>query len=331
MSLKKPVVSILLPTHNRADVIATAIASVQAQTFESWELLVVGDGCIDATAEIVQKIAKKDSRIRWFDFPKGPGFGYAHRNTIQKDMQGKYTAFQAHDDLWFPDHLEVLVQYLEANPDTSLAYTRPLWIHPDGTLIPSSFNTDDVTIRQIFMTNHNEIPANCVVHTTESLRKVDGWDASIPKAADWNMWQRIIRLDAVEKIGFIPTPTALHFRAIWRDDANSMNTSLWATYDFIQQSPELLVNLQFAQPTSQKNELSQQDQLWEMVQNPLWRAEVLKNTQSFLDFQARQASLSLEMELELRRIKKHPAYKTLRFGNNVIKAVYSLVKDQTEG
>ena len=113
------------------------IKSVLWQTEQNFEILVAGDGCIDNTAEVVA--AFKDERIRWFDLPKAPGFGYANRNVALRQARGELVAFLAHDDLLLPDHLALLAACFD-DDRVEWAYSRPVWVSIDGLVLPLPIN-----------------------------------------------------------------------------------------------------------------------------------------------------------------------------------------------
>jgi uncharacterized coiled-coil protein SlyX len=214
-----PRFSILLPTHNRADVLPFAILSVLGQTVQDYELLVVGDGCTDETAEVVARF--EDPRVRWFDLPKAPGFGYANRNVALREARGGLIAFMAHDDIWLPDHLQLLEQHF-ADPAIELAYSRPLWVAPDGLITPTAFNLHERAMRESFLARQeNHIPAACVVHRRECLARYGYWDEALPGGGDWDMWARIIAGGGEHNVAYESAPTCLHFRAIWKTEATA--------------------------------------------------------------------------------------------------------------
>src|SRR5262245_31398241 len=119
----RPRFSILMPTHSRVDVIGHAIQSVLDQSEQDFELLVVGDGCVAGTGDVVSGF--RDRRIRFFDLPKAPYFGYANRNAALREARGAMIAFASDDDLLFPDHLERLGQLLDRG--SKFAYSQALW------------------------------------------------------------------------------------------------------------------------------------------------------------------------------------------------------------
>lgn len=210
-----PRFSVLLPTHQRADVIGHAIASVLAQSTPDFELLVVGDGCTDGTAEVVASFA--DPRIRWFDLPKAPAFGYANRNIALREARGDLVAFMAHDDLYLPDHLEQMARPFD-DPRVDWAYSRPVWVSPDGVVIPFAVDLRKPDQMHAFMTRGNTIPASCVVHRRSCGTRVGEWPEDVPSAGDWEYWKRIIRATGSHGIAYVEAATALHFRAAWRTD-----------------------------------------------------------------------------------------------------------------
>jgi glycosyltransferase involved in cell wall biosynthesis len=207
-----PAVTVLIPTHNRADVLPFAIHSVLAQTLPDFELLVAGDGCTDATAEVVAGF--DDPRIRWFDFPKAPHFGYANRNRALREARGEVIAYLGHDDLWFPDHLELLTGLLREH-DVDFAVTRLLLAFPDGTIRQALMSLEDPVIVERLMRGRESFGPGCVVHSRACLEEYGYWREDIPRAGDWELWTRILRGNG-RRLAYSDVPTCLHFVANWR-------------------------------------------------------------------------------------------------------------------
>ena len=215
----KPQFSILLPTHNRAEVLPFAIRSVLAQSIEDFELLIVGDGCTDTTSEVIKSF--DDWRIRWFDLPKAAYFGYANRNIALRQAKGSLIAFMAHDDLWLSDHLEILADAFK-DKKTEIAYSRPMWVTPDGAIIPGTFDLRKNTTLEAFLKRkRNGIPAGTVAHRWTCFGKYGYWNESLSKCGDWDLWSRIIEGGERKNFLYLDIPTCLHFRAIWRTEANA--------------------------------------------------------------------------------------------------------------
>jgi hypothetical protein len=210
-----PRFSILLPTHDRADVLPFAIRSILAQTVADFEVLVVADGCTDGTADVVRSFG--DARIHLFEFPKGPGFGYAHRNRALREARGDLVAFLAHDDLWTADHLERAGALLDRT-GAAVGATRPLWVVAPGLLVPVGFRLDHpATLAAFLGRRRNLVPAGCVVHRREALDRVGGWNDALPAGADWDLWVRIASADG-GRVASDDAATCLHFRADWREE-----------------------------------------------------------------------------------------------------------------
>ena len=187
-----PRFSVLMPTHDRADVIPFAIRSVLAQTERDFELLVVGDGCTDGTADVVAGF--DDPRIRWFDLPKAPYFGYANRNVALRQAGGEFIAFAAHDDLLFPDHLALMAERLAA-PEVEWVYSRPLLASPDGVVMPLSGNLDNPDELLTFLHKSNFIPTSSVAHRRACLEKYGYWPEDVQMGA------RVLEVDPDELRG----------------------------------------------------------------------------------------------------------------------------------
>lgn len=97
-------VSVIIPAFNRADCVGHAIASVQAQTYPHWELIVADDGSTDGTAAQVEEHARRDSRVRLVRRTHNGG-AQAARNAAINAARGEWVAFLDSDDTWLPDSL----------------------------------------------------------------------------------------------------------------------------------------------------------------------------------------------------------------------------------
>lgn len=108
----KPLVSIIMPSYNSEQYIAEAIASVQAQTFTDWELLVADDCSTDSTREIVSGISENDSRVHLLLLTENGGAAKA-RNYALSQARGRYIAYLDSDDLWYPEKLDRQLIFME--------------------------------------------------------------------------------------------------------------------------------------------------------------------------------------------------------------------------
>lgn len=130
-------ISIVMPTYNRAKIISGAIESILRQTYANWELIVVDDRSTDHTEETIHEWSNTDARIRYVrnHREKGPA---GARNTGLLAAQGEYLAFLDSDDEWYPYHLTDSIKTLElTKADISFA----LWVEQHGDI--SSYNFDN--------------------------------------------------------------------------------------------------------------------------------------------------------------------------------------------
>ena len=114
-----PLVSVVLPTYNRATCLRSAIDSVRDQSYQNWELLIVDDRSTDGTAALAASFGKLDPRIRYLKNDRSRGAGGARNRGIE-EAGGEFVAFLDSDDRWYPQHLERTLAHFEAHPEVSL-------------------------------------------------------------------------------------------------------------------------------------------------------------------------------------------------------------------
>ncbi len=116
-----PLVSIIMPTYNRAGYILETIQSIISQSYAQWELLVIDDGSTDNTEELVQSV--QDARIQYYKFPR-TGITGKLKNFGIREARGELLAFMDSDDLWPVDKLEKQVNALLQHPEARFSFTN---------------------------------------------------------------------------------------------------------------------------------------------------------------------------------------------------------------
>lgn len=103
----------IIATHNRSNVLKLCLQSLQSQTFEDWEALVIGDGCTDDSASVVAELG--DDRISWFALPVAFGEQSGPNSVGARLARGTFIAWLNHDDFWFREHLSTMIESATSN------------------------------------------------------------------------------------------------------------------------------------------------------------------------------------------------------------------------
>ena len=187
---KSPLVSCVIPTHNRADLLPRAISSNQNQTYKNLEIIIVSDGSTDNTKNIVADIAKNDNRIKFFENILAQG-GNVARNTGIELSEGEYVAFLDDDDEWLPEKIEKQLAIMESDESVGLVYTG---VHIIYVNEKSEYNSK---AREVGNLNKRILLDNCVGTTStvmvrkDILKKTGVFDVELKALQDYDLWIRI--------------------------------------------------------------------------------------------------------------------------------------------
>jgi glycosyltransferase involved in cell wall biosynthesis len=200
----EPLVSVVIPTYNRAKEIGPSLESIQAQTYPHWEVFVVDDGSNDNTAEVVKQFTAKDSRIHFIQHEHNRG-AQAARNTGIKTAKGEWIAFLDSDDRWLPKSLalrlavaereNVLVVHSAGYLQKEGAYCTQYYIPAWSGLIYHKVLTREGPMFQALLVKKEALEK--IGYLDENIRAFQEWDTSI-------------RLAKYFEFGFEPQPTFVY-------------------------------------------------------------------------------------------------------------------------
>lgn len=122
ISKKMPLISVVMPCYNNGAYVGQAIESVQKQTYDNWELVIVNDGSTDNSDEIINQYAQTDKRIHYIK-QENSGASLARNHGVQAAM-GEYICFLDADDWLDPACLQIAIDNYKEHPDCRLFYLR---------------------------------------------------------------------------------------------------------------------------------------------------------------------------------------------------------------
>ena len=194
-----PKVSVIIPTHNRASFLGAAVASVLAQSFQDFEIIIIDDASTDPTQAVIAGFS--DVRIRYFRSAKNRGEG-ASRNAGIAQAGGEYIAFLDDDDTWLPEKLAAQVEVLDRSPArVGAVYTGYFRVDArTGAIIATVAAEKRGNIYADLRVQNWVGSPSAVLVRRACFGKVGSFDEKIKFGLDYDMWIRISRFYEFEII-----------------------------------------------------------------------------------------------------------------------------------
>lgn len=232
MSADGPVAAIVVPTHDHAATLDLSVYSVLEQTVANIEVIVVGDGVGDDTRDVMTKLAKENSRVRFLDFPKGPNHGEVHRGRAIAATNAKIVCYLCDDDLLLPDHVETMAGLLA---EADLAHSQNGYLDTSGSWHHYFAALGSPTCRAwVLRPDRNVVSLTGTAHTVAAYRRLPyGWRTTPPGYwPDHYMWQQFlaepsVRAVTATRVTALQFPSHLDGRDSWGPRARRAELERW--------------------------------------------------------------------------------------------------------
>ncbi|HOT74378.1 MAG TPA: glycosyltransferase [Candidatus Wallbacteria bacterium] len=190
MNYIKGLVSVVIPTYNRGNLISETIKSVIDQSYRDIEIIVVDDGSTDNTEEVIKNI--KFSNLFYIK-TLNSGRPAVPRNTGFKQSRGEYVAFLDSDDIWLPDKVKKQVEIFKSNPEIGIVFCQCKFFGKEyhkNKMFPTRAYCGNVFEKLI---TGNFVPTVSVLCRRDALENVGLFDESpgLKAFEDYELWMRI--------------------------------------------------------------------------------------------------------------------------------------------
>src|SRR5690554_718177 len=207
MSRESPLVSIIIPTYNRAHLIGETLDSVLAQTYENWECIVVDDGSTDNTEELMAEYMAKDARFQYHHRPKDrlPG-GNAARNYGFEVSRGEYINWFDSDDLMLQDFLKSAIELVSQKNVDFVLFDYKVFNQETGAVFIVQKNKTDNLLEDYVSFKINF--GTCAIVWSRNLISNFRFNENLTKAQDLDFNFRVLTTTEysyanVNKFGFL--------------------------------------------------------------------------------------------------------------------------------
>ncbi len=199
-------VSVIITTHNRCNLLDRAIQSVLNQTYKDFELIVVADGCTDGT-DLLMKKYESEKQIRYIQYSPAKGGNHARNKGIQ-NSHGEFIAFLDDDDAWLPEKLGLQVAKIEEDPECVLVYTGIRVVYVNECVEYSSIPKADGDLSKVLLFG-NIIGSTSTPLIKKSVLDNSGlFDEQLYARQDYDLW---LRISEFGKVLVIPNEMVIYY------------------------------------------------------------------------------------------------------------------------
>jgi glycosyltransferase involved in cell wall biosynthesis len=211
-----PLLSVVIPTCNRAGMVGAAIRSALDQTLTDQEILVFDDASDDETSQVVAAV--RDPRVIYLR-GEGRRGGAAARNAAIRHSRGAYLAFLDDDDEWFPQKLERQMEVFRGSADApGLVYSSYVVVDREtGRVVGKKIASKKGDVSREILASNLVGGSSCVIVRREAVEEAGLFDEALPSFQDYDLW---IRLSRLVRFDFVAEPMLRYFvheKKIWRD------------------------------------------------------------------------------------------------------------------
>lgn len=212
-----PKISVVIVTYNRADLLPKAVASVLAQSFKDFELLIIDDGSVDGTEAYVRSLSFRDERVKYFKNEFNLGISKS-RNRGVALARGEYIAMLDSDDYWLDKNkLKVQAAYLDEHPEAGLIGTAIRCEDKNGRILKEDiFAAADEDIRARLLLK-NQFAQSSVLFRKKAFVKAGGYDESSNIGEDYDLWLKIGRSFQLANLPEVTVAYLIHSGGITKE------------------------------------------------------------------------------------------------------------------